>query len=335
MRATETTAGTTTMRAITHHRYGTGDVLGLSDVAKPVPGDDQVLIRVRGASVNPYDWHFATGLPYVIRPQFGMLRPKDSRLGADLAGVVEAVGRSVTRYHIGDEVYGLGKLGSHAEYVCAAESTLAPRPENLTFEEAAAVPMGGLTALQGLRDVGQVQPGQSVLINGASGGVGTFAVQLGKWFGAEVTGVCSTRNVEMIHSLGADHVVDYTKEDFTSGPRRYDLIFDLIGNRSASQCRRALNPGGMFVASFGQPENLWIGPFGFMIRMRALSVLDDRKMVLLSTKPNTEDLEYLTGLIEAGTVKPVIDRLYPLAEVPDAVDYLALGHARGKVVIAV
>lgn len=341
MDTTETTSGTPnttatkTMRAITLEKYGSGEVLGLADVAKPVPADDQVLVRVRAASLNPYDWHYVTGLPRAIRPQFGMFRPKEKnrRLGADLAGVVETVGEDVTGLKAGDEVYGEIRLGSHAQYAVARETTLAPKPPTLSFEEAAAVPMAAQTALQGLRDSGQIRPGQKVLINGASGGVGTFAVQLGKWFGAEVTGVCSTRNLEMVRALGADHVIDYTEEDFTKGTERYDLLFDLVGSHSPTAYRRVLARDGRFVASFGQPENLWLGPFGFLIGMKAVSLFGTKDMVLLSTRPNREDLEYLTDLFEAGTIRPVIDRTYSLTEVSEAIDYLALGHARGKVVI--
>lgn len=249
------------MNAIVHDEYGSPqDVLELADAARPAVGDDEILVRVRAASVNPYDWHFVTGLPYFGRMMFGLRKPKAKTIGADVAGQVEAVGAKVTQFRPGDEVFGEVGPGSCAEYVAASEKSVVPKPGNLTFRQAAAVPLAALTALQGLRDKGRIQPGQKVLINGASGGVGTFAVQLPASFGAEVTGVCSTRNLAMVRSIGAEHVVDYTRENFTRGGQRYDLMLDLMGNHSPSKCRRILKPKGVYVASFGQPDHRWLGP---------------------------------------------------------------------------
>jgi len=324
------------MKAIIIDRYGAPEVLRLEEVDKPVAGDGQVLVRVRASSVNPYDWHFLTGRPKLFRPAFGGLRrPKYRILGADLAGQVEAVGPGVTRFVNGDEVYGLTTAGAYAEYVAVAEAGLAPRPVNLTFEQAAAVPLAGGTALQAIRDRGRVQPGQKVLINGASGGVGTFAVQIAKADGAEVTGVCSTANVEMVRSIGADHVIDYTHDDFASQPHRYDLLLDNVGNRSLTEYRRALQPKGVYLASHGQPEHTWLGPIWFLARMALLSPFVGQKLTSFTAHPRTEDLHTLKGLIEGGTVTPVIDRAYPLAEVPEAFRYLEQWHVRGKVVITV
>lgn len=323
------------MKAVIHDRYGSPDVLELRDVDKPVVGDDDVLVRVRAASVNPYDLHFVAGLPYLFRLQFGPLKPKANSLGADLAGEVEAVGANVTHVRLGDEVFGEVKTGSHAQYVCASGETLALKPRSLTFEQAAAVSMAAQTALQGIRDKGRIQPGQKVLINGAAGGVGTFAVQIAKALGAEVTGVCSTRNVDMVRSIGADHVIDYVQEDFTRGGQRYDLLLDLIGNRSMSKCRRVLKPKGTYIASFGQLEHRWLGPLPRLFKMLVLSPFVSQKLVILVTKPNTEDLQFLRELIEAGKVAPVIDRTYQLRETAEAIRYVEEGHARGKVVITV
>jgi len=323
------------MKAIVYYKYGSPDVLQLQEVDKPVVNDDDVLVRVRAASANPYDWHFMTGRPYIMRIQSGLLKPKVNGLGADLAGQVEAVGKNVTQFRPGDEVFGEVDAGSFAEYVCVSEDSVVLKPANLTFEQAAAVPMAALTALQGLRDAGRIQPGQKVLINGASGGVGTFAVQIAKSFGAEVTGVCSSRNVDMVRSIGADDVIDYTREDFTRGGQRYDLMLDNVGNRSLSECRRVLNPKGVYLASFGHRENRWLGPFARLIRMFVLSPFVSQKMASLSAKRTKEVLLDLKALIETGEVTPVIDRTYPLSEVPEAIQYLAEGHARGKVVITV
>jgi NADPH:quinone reductase-like Zn-dependent oxidoreductase len=333
------------MKAIRFDRYGSPDVLELRDVPKPEVGPHDVLVRVRAASANPYDWHFLTGLPHIGRPSLGLFKPKVSGMGADLAGEVVAVGSAVTQFFPGDEVFGevdgevpgMGHLdlGSFAEYVCVKEGSVAPKPINMSFEEAAAAPMAGLTALQGIRDRGKVQPGQKVLINGASGGVGTFAVQIAKALGAQVTGVCSTRNVEMVLSIGADHVVDYTKDDFTRGQERYDLILDNVGSKKLSQVRRVMKPKGMYLSSFGSPENPWLGPIGALLKMTVVSPFVSQTTIGLTIKRKKEDLLALKELMEAGKVKPVIDRSYPLAEAAEAMRYLEKGHARGKVVVVV
>jgi NADPH:quinone reductase-like Zn-dependent oxidoreductase len=309
--------------------------LRLEEVDRPVLEADEVLVRVRAAAVNPYDWHFMTGLPYLSRLQFGLREPRVHRLGADLAGRVEAIGDEVTRFRPGDEIFGEVQAGGFAEYACVSERSAALQPANLTFEQAAAVPMAGLTALQGLRDHGRIEPGQKALINGAAGGVGTFAVQIARSLGAEVTGVCSTRNVDMVRSIGADQVVDYTRDDFTRSPQRHDLMFDLVGNRSLSECRRVVKPKGVYLASYGKPENLWLGPLVRLLGMMALSPLVSQRLRPFVTQANREDLQLLRELIEAGEVTPVIDRTYSLGEVPDAIRYLEEGHARGKVVITV
>jgi NADPH:quinone reductase-like Zn-dependent oxidoreductase len=323
------------MKAIVYHEYGSPDVLELREIDKPVVEDDEVLVRVRAASANPADWHFMRGQPYIMRPQSGLRRPRNSVLGRDISGQVEAVGKDVTRFRPGDEVFGDVETAGFAEYRCVTEGFLGPKPANLTFEQAAAVPLAALTALQGLRDAGQVQPEQKVLIIGASGGVGTFAVQIAKWLGADVTGVCSTRNVEMVRSLGADHVIDYTQEDFTQSGQKYDLIFQLAGTRSPSDCRRALTPKGTLVLSSGESDGRWIGPVDRIIKAVALSPFVSQKLGSFLAKPNEEDLQFLKELIEAGKVKPVIGRRYPLSEAPEAIRYLEEGHARGKVVITV
>jgi NADPH:quinone reductase-like Zn-dependent oxidoreductase len=323
------------MKAIVYHEYGSSDVLELQETAKPVVEDDEVLVRVRAASVNPYDWHFMTGLPYFSRVQFGLLKPKANGLGADLAGQVEAVGKKVTQLRPGDEVFGEVETGSFAQYVCVPEGSVVPKPGNLTFEQAAAVPMAAVTALQGLRDKGQIRPGQKVLINGASGGVGTFAVQIAKSSGTEVTGVCSARNAEMVRSIGADHVIDYTQEDFTKGGQRYDVMLDTVGNHSPSACRRVLNTNGVYVACFGQPDHRWLGPLAQLLRTLVLSPFVSQRMVTFVTKPDHNDLIAVKELIESGSVTPVIDRTYPLSATPEAISYLEEGHARGKVAITV
>jgi NADPH:quinone reductase-like Zn-dependent oxidoreductase len=309
--------------------------LKLRDIAKPTVGAGEVLVRVRAASVNPYDWHLHTGLPYFARIQFGLRRPKANGLGADLAGEVEEVGPGVTQFRPGDDVFGEVVAGAFAEFVSVPEKSLAIKPGNLTFEEAAAVPMGGLTALQALRDKGRIQAGHKVLINGSSGGVGTFAVPIAKSFGAEVTGVCSTRNVDLVASIGADHIIDYTQEDFTDGPHRYDVMLDNVGNHPVQRCRGVLSRNGVYVATFGQPEHRWLGPLAQMLRMLLLSPLVGQKLVPFNAKTVQEDLDTLKELIEAGKVTPVIDRTYPLRDVPEAMDYLEEGHARGKVAITV
>jgi NADPH:quinone reductase-like Zn-dependent oxidoreductase len=320
------------VNAITTHRYGPPDVLELEEVDEPVVEDDEVLVGVRAASINPRDWHFLRGLPTIMRP-LGLRRPKNGVLGSDVAGQVEAVGKTVTRFRPGDEVFAHVLAGAFAEYTCVSEEVLGLKPANLTFEQAAAVPLAALTALQGLRDYGRIQAGQKVLIIGASGGVGTFAVQLAKSFGAEVTGVCSTRNVDLVRSIGADHVIDYTQEDFTQGGQKYDLIFQLAGTRSPADCRRALTSKGTLVLSSGESDGRWIGPIDRIMKAVVLSPFVSQRLGTFEAKRSKEDLQVLKELIEAGKVSPVIDRTYPLSEVPEAIRYLEEGHARGKVVI--
>ncbi len=320
------------MKAIVYHRYGSPDVLPLQEVDKPVPGDDAVLVRVYAAAVNPYDWHFMRGEPYFMRLMFGLRTPKRSGLGVDYAGQVEAVGKDVTEFQPGDEVFGMCD-GAFAEYLCVPESEAAPKPANLTFVQAAAVPLAGLTALQGLRDSGELQPGQRILIIGASGGVGTFAVQIAKILGAHVTGVCSTPNLDLVRSLGADEVIDYTQEDFAQRGQTYDIIFQLGGMHSPAHCRRALTPQGRLVLSSGDSDGRWIGPMDRVIQAAVLSPFVSQTLVALDTKRSKKDLAHLKELIEAGTLTPVIDRTHPLSEVPEAIRYVESGHARGKVVI--
>lgn len=323
------------MKAIVQDEYGPPDVLELREIAAPVVADDDVLVRVHAASANPADWHFMRGVPYVLRPGAGLAKPKNKVLGRDIAGSVEAVGQDVTQFHAGDEVFANVESGGFAEYACVSESLLAPKPSNLTFEQAAAVPLAALTALQGLRDKGKVQPEQKVLIIGASGGVGTFSVQIAKVLGADVTGVGSARNVEMVRSLGADHVIDYTKTDFTRSGQKYDLIFQLAGTRSPSDCRRALTPKGTLVLSSGESDGHWLGPVDRMIKAAVLSPFVSQKLGAFLAKPTQQDLQLLRELIEADKVKPVIDRTYSLSEAPEAIRYLEEGHARGKIVITV
>jgi NADPH:quinone reductase-like Zn-dependent oxidoreductase len=323
------------MKAIAQDRYGSTDVLELKEIDKPVVGDDDVLIRVHAAGVDPGVWHLMTGLPYLVRIMgFGLLRPKTSVRGMDVAGRVEAAGKNVTQLRPGDEVFGACN-GSFAEYACAKEADCAPKPANLTFEQAAAVPISGCTALQGLRDAGKVQPGQKVLVIGAAGGVGTFAVQVAKAFGAEVTGVCSTTKVDLVRSIGADHVIDYTRHDFADGVRLHDLILDTAGNRSLSHLRRALAPRGTLVIIGGEGGGRWFGGFDRQLRALMLSPFVSQKLRPLLSMERKEDLQFLKELIEAGKVTPVIDRTYPLSEVPEAIRHLAESHARGKVVITV
>jgi NADPH:quinone reductase-like Zn-dependent oxidoreductase len=320
------------MKAVVYHNYGSPDVLKLEEIEKPIAGDREVLIKVRAASVNPYDWHFMRGTPYLLRIQAGLRKPKFTRLGVDVAGQVEAVGSNVTQLKPGDEVFGACR-GAFAEYACASESDLVMKPENVTFEQAASVAIAALTALQGLRDKGQIQPGQTVLVNGASGGVGTFAVQIAKSFGADVTGVCSTRNVDMVRSIGADQVIDYTQQDFTKGTQRYDMIFDAVGNHSFSTCRRVLNPKGTYVAAGGQTDPWLIGPLTRSIKALVLSWFVSQKLAMFIAKMSKEDLTVMHELMKTGKVTPVIDRRYRLSELPAAIRYLEEGHARGKVVI--
>jgi NADPH:quinone reductase-like Zn-dependent oxidoreductase len=334
------------MKAVVYSRYGSPDVLELREIGKPVVRDDQVLVRVRAASVNPADWHFMRGQPYMVRMVNGLRRPRKATvLGCDLAGQVEAVGKKVTQFRPGDEVFGRTRAGHRpdpraevapggcAEYACVSDGLLGLKPANLTFEQAAAVPLAALTALQALRDRGDVQPGQKVLINGASGGVGTFAVQIAKSFGAEVTGVCSTRNVDMVRWIGADQVIDYTQEDFTKSGRRYDLILD-SGARSLSDCRRALTPKGTLVV-IGGAAGRWINGLARAYKARVLSPFVSQRLQPFLTKWSKQDLHIVKDLIEAGKVTPVIDRTYPLSETSQAMQYLEAGHARGKIVITV
>ncbi|HMH41982.1 MAG TPA: NAD(P)-dependent alcohol dehydrogenase [Pyrinomonadaceae bacterium] len=326
------------MKAIVYCDYGVPN-LKFQEIEKPTPADDQLLVKVRAASVNPLDWHFVEGTPYFMRLMgVGLRKPKDTRLGVDFAGTVEAVGKNVTKFKPGDEVFG-GRTGAFAEYVCVREGrAVALKPANITFEQAASVPIAAITALQGVRDKGKVQPGQKVLINGASGGVGTFAVQIAKAAGADVTGVCSTRNLDMVRSLGADHVIDYTKEDFTKGDQRYDVILDNVANHSLSEFRRVLNPDGRYVliGGGGANEGRWLGPgLTQAVNAMVLSKFVSQKMGMMLGDLNQKDLTALADLMESGKVTPVIDRTYKLSELPQAIEYLEQGHARGKVVIAV
>jgi NADPH:quinone reductase-like Zn-dependent oxidoreductase len=321
------------MRAIVQDRFGSPAVLELREIPEPQAGDDEVLVRVHATSVNPADWYAMAGTPYVARPAMGLRKPK-IRLGLDLAGVVVAVGGNVTRFKPEDEVFGVG-TGALAEYAAVPEDALVPKPANLSFEQAAAVPVAALTALQGLRDKGRLRPGQRVLINGASGGVGTFAVQLAKSFGAEVTGVCSTRNVALVGSLGADQVVDYTREDFTESGRRYDLMLDVAGSRPWSACRRVLDPRATLVLVGAPKGSRLLGPLGHMGTVRLASLRASQRAVFFISKSNHRDLVVLRALLEAGTVTPVVERSYALSEAADAFRYLGEGHAQGKLVIIV
>jgi NADPH:quinone reductase-like Zn-dependent oxidoreductase len=323
------------MKAMVRDAYGSADVLELREIDIPEIADDEVLVRVHAAGVGRDVWHIMTGLPYPIRlAGYGLRAPKNPVIGSDMAGVVETVGKNVSTFQPGDEVFGIGK-GSYAEYVCAPEDKLAPKPTNLSFEQAAVVAIMGSTALQALRDHGKVRPGQEVLIIGASGGVGTYAVQIAKAFGAQVTGVCSTAKVELVRSIGADHVIDYTREDFAEGDRRYDLIVDIGGNSSLARLRRALASRGTLVITGGEGGGRWLGGTDRQLRAMMLSPFVGQKLGTFVNKENHEDLIVLKELIESGKITPVIDRTYPLAEVPEAIRYLEGGHARGKVVIIV
>ncbi len=310
--------------------------LKFQDIEKPTPADDQLLVKVRAASVNPLDWHFVEGTPKIMRMMgVGLRKPKDTQLGVDFAGTVEAIGKNVTKFKPGDEVFG-GRTGAFAQYVCVRESrAVTLKPPNITFEQAASVPIAAITALQGLRDKGKVQAGQKVLINGASGGVGTFAVQIAKTFGADVTGVCSSRNLDMVRSLGADHVIDYTKEDFTKSDQRYDVILDNVGTQPLSGFRRVLKPNGIFVmiGGGGPNEGKWVGALARPIKTMLMSPFTSQKMGMMLAELNQKDLTVLGDLMQSGKVTPVIDRTYKLSEVPAAIAYLEQGHARGKVVI--
>jgi NADPH:quinone reductase-like Zn-dependent oxidoreductase len=327
------------MKAICFDRYGSPDVLEFRDVETPAIGDDELLVRVRAASVNPLDWHFMRGMPYVVRLMAGMSRPKASarKLGADMAGLVEAVGRNVTSFSPGDAVFGgLEERGTLAEYISIrGDGAVLGKPASLTFEQAAAVPVAAYTALQALRDQGQIQPGHRVLINGASGGVGTFAVQIAKALGGEVTGVCSSRNVELVASIGADHVIDYSRKDFTEATGQYDLMLDIAGSRSLSATRQVLVPKGVLVMVGGPDSGHWIGPLSRTAKAAVLSPIVSQRMAFFLAHQNKADLALLRDLIETAKVTPVIDRTYPLAQTADAIRYLEEGHARGKVVVTI
>jgi NADPH:quinone reductase-like Zn-dependent oxidoreductase len=328
------------MKAFILRSYGPAEVLELTDIARPEPGDDEVLVRVRATSVQPYDWHHMRGEPYVARLMpgtLGLRGPKIGILGADVAGQVEAVGRNVTGFRPGDEVFALVEQGGFAEYVCVAEGRLAPKPGNLSFEQAAAVPLAAVTALYGLRDQGRIQAGQHVLVKGASGGVGTFAVQLAKALGAKVTGVCSTRNVDLVRSIGADEVIDYTTQDFTRYGQRCDLLLDIAGSRSALACRRVLTPDGTYVVVGGRAGR-WLQPAGHVFAALSLSPFASQRMVMADVYASTDherSLVTLTELIEDGRIVPVIDRGYSFEDIPAAVAYQEEGHSRGKVVVTV
>ncbi len=323
------------MKAIVYHSFGSPDVLKHEEIERPTAGDNEVLIRVRAVSINPLDWRLMRGGPYVVRVLMGLRTPtvtRPGRPGHDVAGVVEAAGRNVSQFKPGDEVFGTCD-GSLAEYACASAAKLARKPDKVTFEQAASVPIAALTALQGFRDRGHIQRGQQVLINGAAGGVGTFAVQIAKWFGANVTGVCSTRNAEMVRSIGADRVIDYTREDFTAGLQRYDLILDCVGNRTLSACRRVLNHNGKLLIAGGPKEIAVV--LTRALKAALLSRFVSQSLSMFVARINPKDLTVLGELIAAGKVMPVIDRRYPLSEAPEAIRYLEQGHARGKVVISV
>ncbi|MGH8892927.1 MAG: NAD(P)-dependent alcohol dehydrogenase [Actinomycetes bacterium] len=323
------------MKAIVQDSFGSTDVLELRDMQRPEIADDEVLVRVHAAGVDRGVWHLMAGRPYAIRlAGYGFRAPKTPVPGMDLAGVVEEVGKDVTRFQAGDEVFGIGK-GTYAEYARAPENKLAPKPANLTFEQAAAVAISGLTALQGLRDKGKVGPGQKVLIIGASGGVGTYAVQLARAFGAEVTAVASTTKVDLVRSIGAEHVIDYARDDFADGMHHYDLILDIGGNSSLSRLRRALTPSGTLVIVGGETGGRWLGGYDRMLRAPLLSLFVSHQLGTLTSSENHEDMLVIKELIEAGKVTPVIDRTYPLSEAPKAIRYVEEGHARGKVVITV
>ena len=321
------------MKAFIYKRYGKPDVLELQDLPSSEVADDGVLVRVRATSVNPVDWHTMTGTPALVRMQAGLRRPKNERLGVDFAGTVEAVGKDVTHLKPGDDVFG-ARNGAFAEYVTVKDAVVA-KPANVTFEEAAAVPVAAITALQGLRDKGQLQAGQHVLVNGASGGVGTYAVQIAKAFGAKVTAVCSTRNVEQTHAIGADRVIDYTREDFTRSGERYDVLFDVAGSQSWSACKRVLSDDAKLVIAGGPKKNRLLGPIPRVIWLRLISLVGSRDVVVYLAKTNRDDMATLQELLAGGKVKSVIDRTFGFEELPDAMRYLGEGHARGKVVVTV
>jgi NADPH:quinone reductase-like Zn-dependent oxidoreductase len=319
------------MKAAVYRAYGSPDLVRLEDVPTPVPGDDEVLVRVHAASLNALDSHYMSGF-WLTRPFKGFRKPKPTTPGVDLAGLVDAVGRNVTRFKPGDAVFGVAR-GSCAEYACAAPDRLAPKPAGLSFEQAAAVPLAGFTALQGLRDKAKLQPGQKVLINGASGGVGTFAVQIARALGAEVTAVCSTRHVELARSLGAHHVVDYSREDFTRRADRYDLVFDIAGSRPLSACRRVMTPKGIFLPVGVRPGGLVLGPIPHLLRLLLSKPFVSQRVIFWVARSNPEDLAALAQLIETSHVVPVVDRVYPLSEAGAALRYFKEGHPQGKVIV--
>src|SRR6266705_4838016 len=325
------------MKAITYCDYGIAN-LKLQEIEKPTPNDNQILVKVRAASVNPYDWHFIEGTPYIMRAMgVGLRKPKDIRLGVDFAGTVEAVGKNVTQYKPGDEVFG-GSTGAFAQYLCRrATGSVAPKPEGLMFEQAASINIAGITALQGVRDKGKVQPGQKVLINGASGGVGTFAVQIAKSFGADVTGVCSSRNLDLVKSLGADRVIDYTKEDYTKSDQKYDVILDNVANHSLSENRKLLPPNGKYVMIGGGSANEqgWIGALGKPLKALVMKPFVSQQMGMMMAELKQSDLKYFADQMQNGKLKPVIDRTYKLSEIQQAIAYVEEGHARGKVILVV
>jgi NADPH:quinone reductase-like Zn-dependent oxidoreductase len=328
-------AGATPMKAVVRRCYGSPDVVRYEDIAKPTPKDDEILVKVHAASVNPLDWHHVEGKPYLVRTDDGLGKPENPRLGVDFAGTVEAVGKNVTRFKPGDDVFG-GKFGAFADYVTVREGrAVVPKPDNVTFEQAAAVPIAGITALQALRDKGQIHTGQTVLINGASGGVGTFAVQIAKSYGAEVTGVCSTKNVDLVRSLGADQVIDYTKDDVTKGAQRYDLIIDIVATHSLSDYRRILAPKGVYVMVGSTDPGSWFGFLAKPIEGVILSKFVDQKFGMMLADLNKDDLAALGALMQSGKLIPVIDRRYKLSEAAEALRYLEKGHARGKVILTV
>lgn len=323
------------MKAVAYRCYGSPEVLKVEELEKPTPADDQVLVKVHAASINPLEWHYMRGTPYLMRAGSGMGFPQDPRLGVDFAGTVEAVGRSVTHFKPGDAVFGGGD-GALADYITVRESgSIVAKPANLNFQQAASIPIAGITALQGLRDIGKVRAGEKVLINGASGGVGTFAVQIAKSYGAEVTAVCSTRNVDMVKALGADHVIDYTREDFTQGTQHYDVIFDTVGNHTFSDYRRVMTPAGIFVIVGGQNTDPWIGPLMMPLKAKLLGPFISQKLEFFLADLNPQDLALLAGMAQAGKLTPVIDKAWPLADIQTAMRYLETGHARGKVVVKV
>lgn len=322
------------MKAALYHRFGSPeDVVEIEDVEKPVPAEDEVLVRIRAAAVNPVDSHFLRGV-YLLRPIFGMRGPRHPRLGVDLAGEVESVGRNVMSFKPGDQVYGVAR-GAFAEYACPKEKQLGPKPENVSFEEAAAIPVAAITALQGLRDKCRVEAGQKVLINGAAGGVGSFAVQIAKTLGAHVTGVCSSKSVSAVRSIGADHVIDYTRENFTRGSERYDVLFDCVGNHSLSDCRRVVRPNGIITLIGARPGGRVIGPLPHLISVVARSRFVSQKVIFFIARITPQDLTVMKELIESGKVTPLIDRSYPLQKAAEALRYMKEGHTRGKVIIQI